>query len=172
MVANPKILYLVRHAKSSWRDSSLADHERPLNGRGRRNSPEMGRRMAEQGHSPDLIISSPAKRALTTARNIAGELGIAPAEIVTDEGLYFTGAGGMLEVLEQVDDACRKVMLVGHNPAITGLLNRLADTDIGNMPTCAIAIVGFDMASWREVRSTHGELLGYDYPKGPGRFAQ
>jgi len=165
-----KILYLVRHAKSSWKDATLADIDRPLNGRGKRNSPEMGKRMREQGHEPDLVISSPARRALSTAGNIARELGIDESAIVVADDLYFSGATGMLEVLAGVDDRHRKVMMVGHNPDTTSLLNSLADTRIVDMPTCAIAIIGFDMASWTGLHSTHGVLLGYDYPKGCGRF--
>jgi len=171
MNADRKILYLVRHAKSSWKDPSLPDRDRPLNKRGKRNSPDMGQRMAAQGHKPGLILSSPAKRARTTARNIARELGIEEAEIVIDDNLYFSGARGMIGVLERVDDQHRKVMLVGHNPAMTDLMNHLCDARVYNMPTCAIAIIGFDMESWQRVRSTDGELLGYDYPKGSGRFS-
>jgi len=166
-----KILYLVRHAKSSWKDASLSDMDRPLNKRGRRNSPEMGKRMQVQGHKPDLIISSPANRAISTSSNIARELGIDESEIDTDEDLYFSGADGMLGVLESVDDRYRKVMMAGHNPTMTQLVNRLANTNIFNMPTCAVAIIGFDMASWADLYSTDGVLLGYDYPKGPGSFA-
>jgi len=166
-----KILYLVRHAKSSWKDASLSDMDRPLNKRGKRNSPEMGRRMLAQGHKPDLIISSPANRAFSTTRNIAHELGIDESEIVTDEDLYFSGADGMLGVLESVDDRYRKVMMTGHNPTMAYLANQLGNASDLNMPTCAIAIIGFDMESWADLYSTDGVLLGYDYPKGPGSFA-
>ena len=82
----PKILYLVRHAKSSWKDSSLADRDRPLNRRGRRSAPDMGRRMVVQGHRPDFIVSSPAKRAISTARNIAKELGCRDSAILSTSG--------------------------------------------------------------------------------------
>ena len=166
-----KVLYLVRHAKSSWKDPSLGDRDRPLNKRGRRASPEMGQRMAAQGHKPDLIISSPANRAISTARNIAKELDIEEFDIRTDDDLYFSGAGGMLRVLERVNDRYHKVMMVGHNPTSTHVMNILGNTNVGNMPTCAIAIIGFDMASWADLNETEGELLGYDYPKGPGSFA-
>jgi phosphohistidine phosphatase len=165
-----KILYLVRHAKSSWKDTSLSDMDRPLNKRGRRNSPEMGQRMRVQGHKPDLIISSPANRAISTATNIARELDIDESEIVTDQDLYFSGAGGMLNVLESVDDCYRKVMMTGHNPTMEYLANRLCNTGHLNMPTCAIAIIGFDMESWADLDSSDGVLLGYDYPKGSGSF--
>ena len=165
-----KILYLVRHAKSSWKDPSLADKERPLNKRGRRSAPDMGRRMLEQGHRPDLIISSPANRALSTAKIIAQELGCDVSEILTDDQLYFSGSGGMQSILERLDDRYRKVMVVGHNPAMTSLMNILGNTSVFNMPTCAIAVIGFDMASWADLHSAEGELLGYDFPKGSGSF--
>ncbi|HKJ16078.1 MAG TPA: histidine phosphatase family protein [Xanthomonadales bacterium] len=164
-------LYLVRHAKSSWKDNSLADIDRPLNKRGRRTSPEMGQRLATQGHHPDLIISSPANRARTTACNIARELGTDESEINIDNDLYFSGTGGLLNVLERVDDRYRSVMLFGHNPTMTDMMNRLSGARVYNMPTCAIAIIGFDMPSWDMVRTSEGTLLGYDYPKGSGRFS-
>ncbi len=172
MDAEQKVLYLVRHAKSSWKDHSLADIDRPLNKRGRRSAPEMGKRMADQGHKPDLIVSSPANRAFTTARKIAEETGYEPADIVIDKRMYFSGTRGMKELLEELDDRHQKVMIVGHNPAMTGLMNDLADTSVFNMPTCAVAVIGFDMMSWSELRSTDGDLLGYDYPKGSGSFTE
>lgn len=169
MNESQRIVYLVRHAKSSWKDASLSDMDRPLNKRGRRNSPDMGRRMLEQGHRPDLFISSPANRALTTARNIARELGVDESGIVTDEELYFSGAEGMQSVLERVDDQYRKVAMFGHNPTMTFFMNQLANTNVYNMPTCAIAIIGFDMASWADLNSTDGVLLGYNFPKSQTR---
>ena len=144
--------------------------DRPLNKRGQRNSPDMGRRMRAHGHKPDLIISSPAKRAISTASNIAHELGIDESEIVTDEDLYFAGADGMLGALGNVDDRYRKVMMTGHNPTMAYLANRLCNTSHLNMPTCAITIISFDMASWADLYLTDGVLLGYDYPKGSGSF--
>jgi len=162
----PKILYLVRHAKSSWDDHSLADRDRPLNQRGQSSAPEMGRRLAEQGNLPDLIISSPAERAYATAKLIAKELDYAESEIVSDERLYFAGTGRMLDLLEGLDDRYQKVMIIGHNPAMTSLLNNLCDTPVENMPTCAIAVIGFNMASWSELDAEEGNLLAYDLPKG------
>ena len=170
MSSNGKILYLVRHAKSSWKDLSLSDQHRPLNKRGRRSAPEMGKRMAAQGHRPDLIISSPAKRAHTTARKIAAELDFDVSDIVIDQNLYFSGSGGMTGVLAGVDDVYQKVMLVGHNPDMTHMMNIMGNTYVDNMPTCAIAVIGLDISSWAEIASAEGQLLGYDYPKGRGTF--
>ena len=160
-----KTLYLVRHAKSSWNDPSLSDRERPLNKRGHRTAPDMGNRLAHKGHQPDLIISSPAKRALMTAGIIAEKLGYDESEILTDESMYFSGVRGMLKMLEGVDDRYQRVMIVGHNPAMTSLMNSLVETSVYNMPTCAIAVIGFDMASWSALSTVDGHLLDYDYPK-------
>jgi phosphohistidine phosphatase len=160
-----KTLYLVRHAKSSWSDASLSDRDRPLNKRGRRSAPDMGNRLAAKGHSPDLIIASPAKRAWMTAKIIAKELDYDKSAILTDESMYFSGIGGMLNMLEGLDDRYQKVMIVGHNPAMTSLLNSLCDASVANMPTCAIAVIDYDMASWSELRSAEGILLDYDFPK-------
>lgn len=164
----PKTLYLVRHAKSSWSDLSLADRDRPLNKRGRRSAPDMGKRLAVKGHQPELIISSPARRAFSTAKKIAKELAFDKSEIVTDESLYFSGTRSMLNLLEGLDDHHQKVMIVGHNPAMTSLLNMLCDSSVDNMPTCAIAVIDFDMASWSGTRMTMGSLQDYDFPKNRG----
>ena len=166
-----KTLYLVRHAKSSWSDTTLADRERPLNKRGRRSAPDMGRRLALENHRPDLVISSPANRAHSTARIIANELHYDESDILMDERLYFSGTGNMLGLLEEQDDRFESVMIVGHNPAMTSLLNTLCDTPVDDMPTCAIAVVGCGMESWSELRSADRYLLAYDFPKGSGGFA-
>ena len=166
----PKILYLVRHAKSSWDDPTLADKDRPLSPRGLSSAPDMGRKLAAQGHKPDLVISSPARRALTTAKKIAQETGYSDSKIVTDDHLYFSGTRSMVDLLEQVDDKHGSVMIVGHNPAMSSLLNVLCESSVENMPTCAVAVVSFDMTSWSELTMTDGELLSYDYPKGSGNL--
>ena len=170
MNKHKKIVYLVRHAKSSWKDSSLTDRERPLNKRGRRGAPDMGQRMLRQDHAPDFIISSPANRAFSTAKLIAKQLDFDREKIMTNENLYFSGSDGMLKVLAGVDDQFRKVMMVGHNPVMTNLMNILSDSYSANMPTCAIAVIGLDITSWSEVYLADGTLLAYDYPKGPGSF--
>lgn len=161
------MLYLVRHAKSSWSDSSLSDRDRPLNKRGRRSAPDMGRRLAAQNQLPDLIISSPAKRANSTARKIAKEVGYDRSKIVTDENMYFSGTGSMLEMLENVDDRYDSVMIVGHNPAMTTLMNMLSGSSVDNMPTCAVALIDFPIMSWSDLHSADGQLLTYDFPKNP-----
>ena len=92
------------------------------------------------------------------------------SEIVTDESMYFSGTGAMLEMLESVDDSYQSVMIVGHNPAMTTLMNMLSGSSIDNMPTCAVAVIEYPMASWSDLHSADGQLLAYDFPKNPSRF--
>lgn len=163
-----KTLYLVRHAKSSWKDSSLDDAKRPLNKRGERDAPEMGKRLARAGIRPDLITSSPAVRALTTAQKIAEELGIKKSEIDVNEDVYTFNAEGLLEAIRGLDDKLNTVMLVGHNPAATILLNELAGEDIDNVPTCGVAQLELNTESWAQVKRGGAELVSFDYPKKSG----
>ncbi len=160
-----KTLFLVRHAKSSWKDPSLSDLDRPLNKRGRQNAPDMGAWLAGLDSTPDLVLSSPANRALSTARHLVKSLDLDPEAIQVEQDLYFAGTDGMLRALEKVDDQFERVMMVGHNPVMTRLLNQLTGADVWNMPTCAIAVIGFDMESWGLVDSTDGSLLDYQTPK-------
>lgn len=169
MSKHRKTLVLVRHAKSSWSDAALPDIDRPLNKRGRRNAPIMGKWLAAQGEAPDVIIASPANRAKSTARALADaladSLNLDPAGIVIDDDLYFSGTDGMVRALERVDDVHGCVMMVGHNPVMTRLLNQLSGSDIWNMPTCAIGILRFDMESWGLAGVTRAKLVGYQTPK-------
>lgn len=159
-----KTLYLVRHAKSSRDDPMLADRERPLNDRGRHDAPVMGRRLARRGAKPDTIVSSPAVRALATARLIAKELGIDRARIVVDERLYATSADELLAVVRALDDRLDRAMLVGHNPEMTDLAQRLSAA-IGALPTCAVAEFGFDTRSWADVGAIAPNKATLDTPK-------
>jgi len=145
-----KTLFLVRHAKSSKDDPTLADRDRPLNDRGERDAPKMGERLAKRDVEPDLMLSSPAVRALTTAKLFAKELDYKPKDIVVDERLYASSADDLLEVIHEVDDAHKRVMVFGHNPEMSELAHRLSGK-IGDMPTCAVAEFEFDAKSWSGV---------------------
>ncbi len=159
-----KTLYLLRHAKSSWKDSTLADRDRPLNKRGLRNAPEMGQRLRRKCVQLDRIISSPALRALTTARLIAAEIGFLPEQIEQNDALYFTSFMAMLEVIRQTPEHINRLMLVGHNPDMTSLLHLLAPCDIEDMPTCAIATLQFEV-DWLDLKPKQTTLVDYDYSK-------
>ena len=125
-----KRLYLVRHGKSSWKDPDLPDMERPLNKRGKRDAPRMGKRLNTRGIEVDGILSSPAKRALRTARLIAREIGFPVKTIVVDEAVYTGDVSELLEVVRDMDASLDKVMLFGHNPALTMLANYLTGYDV------------------------------------------
>ncbi|HEY9323650.1 MAG TPA: histidine phosphatase family protein [Agromyces sp.] len=145
-----KTLLLVRHAKSSWGDQTLPDHERPLNHRGRRDAPRVGARLRERGVVPDVIVTSTAVRARSTAEILAQALDLGSGRIVEDDRLYGATADGLLDIIRALDDESTSVMLVGHNPEIGELASRLSD-EIAEMPTCAVAEFRFDVADWAEV---------------------
>jgi phosphohistidine phosphatase len=159
-----KTLFLIRHAKSSRDDPALPDKDRQLNERGERDAPRMGKRLAKRGVQPDLILSSPARRALTTAEIIARKLDYKPKDIVVDDRLYATAADELLNVIHELDDKLKRVMLFGHNPELTALAHRLS-RDIAHMPTCAVAEFTFAAKSWSDVGRATLERVAFERPK-------
>ena len=145
-----KTLLLVRHAKSSWDDPALPDKKRPLNDRGLRDAPKMGARLAKRHVKPDLILSSPAVRALATAEIIARKLDYRIKDVVVDERLYEASPDDLLEVIRNLGDEGDCVMIFGHNPELSELAHGLSDT-ITDMRTCAVAEFVFDIKSWSRV---------------------
>ena len=162
-----KTLYIVRHAKSSWEDSDLSDFERPLNERGKRDAPAMGERLRERGLQPDYVISSPARRAFSTAKRICKVLGFNKEKIRTDRRLYHADDEMMLSVLRELKSDQNVVMLFGHNPGLTDFVNSVVsdDVDIDNVPTCGVVAFSFQVNSWSDVQWGTGKLLFFDYPK-------
>ena len=158
-----KRLVLVRHAKSSWDAPALDDAARPLNPRGLRDAPVMGRRIAAGGARPELIICSPAIRAKTTAALLARELDYAEADIRIENNLYCFDAGGLLEAIRRFDNSLQQILCVGHNPAITELVNRLCDVRIDNVPTCGVCSLQFETNDWDDISTA--VLTAFDYPK-------
>jgi phosphohistidine phosphatase len=142
-----RTLILVRHAKSSWNEPGVRDRDRPLNDRGERDAPRMGNRLAEHAVRPDIILSSPALRALTTAKIIAGKLDYRGRDIRVDDRLYAAEADELLEVIRELGDKPKCVMLVGHNPELTELAHRFS-SGITHLPTCAVAVFTFDAKTW------------------------
>ena len=163
---NPsRILFLVRHAKSSWKDLTLADHDRPLKKRGYKNALLMGKRLKRRPHRPDAIISSTAARALLTAEILAPFLEIDPDMVIGDPSIYGSGGRKMIDIIERLDDRLAGVMMVGHNPGITILANRLSDHPIANVPTCGVVVIRFETDRWAKVGQAPSTLLEFDYPK-------
>ncbi|NIS80425.1 MAG: histidine phosphatase family protein [Anaerolineales bacterium] len=160
-----KRLYLVRHSKSSWKNPGLTDFDRPLNKRGKRDAPFMGALLMERGVFPDIILSSPAKRALRSAKIIAEEIEYPLEEIVTLPELYMASAHELLDLIRYLDDVYAEVMLFGHNPGFTDLANFLTEYDVDNIPTSGVFCVDFDVLSWGEVSEGSGKVAFFDYPK-------
>lgn len=160
-----KKLILVRHAKSSWKDPELIDHERPLNKRGKRDAPVMGERLAKRKIAVDVIVSSTAKRALTTAREIAKKLDYPKDKIEQDKRIYESYPSELLEVIHGWDDSRECVMMFGHNPGFTELANQLGTDFIDNVPTCGVVELFFDVKSWKRVGKTKAAKMRFDYPK-------
>jgi len=159
-----KTLFLVRHAKSSRVDPGLADRNRPLNQRGEADAPMMGRRLAARGVKADLLMSSPALRALTTAQSFADELGVDHKDIAVEERLYASSVDTLLEIIRGLDGRLDRVMLVGHNPEFGDLASQLSGGSI-EMPTCAIAEFSFDTAAWSAIGDTAPTEVVLDSPK-------
>ena len=161
-----KTLFLIRHAKSSWDNSALPDKDRPLNDRGRRDAPKIGDQLAKRDVKPDLMLSSPAVRALETAEIIAKKLDYKRKKIVIDDRLYAAAADDLLDVVHKLDDKLERVMLFGHNPELTELAHRLS-SKITNMPTCAVAEFTFDAKSWSSIGRAKPAKVALGYPKKP-----
>lgn len=160
-----KRLLLCRHAKSSWKDITLEDIDRPLNKRGKRDAPEMGRRLAAGGIKPDMIISSPARRACKTARQLAKLTGFGKKNIILLREVYAASANELLAIVREFDDAASVVFVVGHNPETTVLANMLGDLDIDNVPTCGVVALDFAVDSWQQIGENKGTLVFFDYPR-------
>ncbi len=159
-----KTLYLGRHAKSSWKNMELADIDRPLNKRGKRDAPFMGKLLADKGIKPDLIISSPAKRAVATAKVIASEINYPEEEIIFDENIYEATGRGLLEIISGTEEKYNSIMLFGHNPGLTVLNNNLSDHFIDNIPTCGVVALEFK-TSWNEIELKSAGFIFFEYPK-------
>ena len=159
-----RTLILVRHAKSSWDETRLPDRDRLLAESGERELVKMGKRLAARELRPDLIISSPALRALATAVGLARALDYRRKDIVFDERLYACRVEDLLAVLEAEGEGYKRVMLVGHNPEFLELLQHFCP-DIEHLPTCAVAELRFDCKSWTGLGKLEPEKLQLDYPK-------
>ncbi len=153
----------MRHAKSSWDDASLSDFDRPLNDRGLRTAPFMGKLMHEKGFEPAIILSSRAERAKQTTLMVK-DVGRFSCEIQFDDRIYEAGPNGMRQVVSEIDDAHVSAMLVGHNPGIEGFV-RFLTGDLEPMPTAALAVIDLDIDKWNEINDGCGKLQNIYRPK-------
>jgi len=156
-----KELFLVRHAKSSWDDPSLSDFDRPLNDRGLYDAPLIANELKKRNIEPDCIISSPANRAKTTAKIIAKTLGV--KDIDFKDSIYESSDFNLMMIIKELDDSIKSAMLVGHNPALTMLVNKLSSFTLDNLKTCGVVSLKLD--SWQDLTPYQAKLNFYIYPK-------
>jgi phosphohistidine phosphatase len=162
-----KKLYVIRHAKSSWDNTDVPDLERPLNDRGKRDAPRMGKRLKEKDVHPDMLLSSHANRAYATCTIIAQVLGCPKDLLKTDKRLYHSNENTILNVLKGLNDKVKSIMIFGHNPGLTDFTNSLSDEGFvtNNIPTCGVVIFDIGIDSWKDIEFGRGHLLFFDFPK-------
>ena len=160
-----KTLYLTRHAKSSWKDSSLKDFDRPLNARGRRDAPMMAEKLLKMGVYRPYLLSSTAVRAKTTAQTFAHTFNIPLAEIDLRDEIYEADAEDLVSIIRNIDSEVDRLMVFGHNPEFTWLGNRLGKLYLDNIPTTGVLALGFDTSEWSDIDFGKGKLLFFVYPK-------
>lgn len=166
-------LLLLRHAKSSWTDPGLDDHDRPLSARGQKAAPLIGRFLREQKLGPDLVLCSPARRARETWKLASVELRSAP-RLLMEEGLYDFGNGGrILDTVRAKADSAKTVLVVGHNPSIERIAQRLVGKGDAKLrkrlaekyPTGALAVISFDATDWKTIEDAKGTLAAFVRPR-------
>lgn len=157
-----KTLYLLRHAKSSWNDSSLRDFDRPLNDRGKSDALLIGNHLASENLSDPLLICSPALRTRETAELVLSNANL-HVEPRFDDRIYEASLRDLLQVVSEIDDEKRVAMLIGHNPGMEELLAFLTG-ETRPMPTCALAKIVFDV-SWKDLKANDGTLESFVTPK-------
>ncbi len=159
-----KDVWMIRHAKSDW-DFDVSDFDRPLNNRGFRDAPNMAARLTQQPVLPELLVSSPAKRAITTAQIFAEALHIPPSQIQEEPAIYEGRLPALLQIVAGLDNRYQRIALFGHNPGLAELVEYLGGTE-EVMPTCAIVHLHFsDADSWEEISAGTGSLRWYSFPK-------
>lgn len=159
-----KQLIIVRHAKSDWGNPNLRDFDRPLNKRGKTNAPEMAHRLVKKQIKPQLIVSSPALRAITTAKFFADTWQMPLAEILEESKIYEANVDTLLKVINNFDNNYDQIAMFGHNPGFTDLLNYL-NGQIYEMPTCSVAILEFPFEDWAMISEGTAKVVLFDYPK-------
>lgn len=162
-----KTLLLVRHAKSSWDAPGLSDFDRPLNERGKKDAPEMAKRLKDKNINIDLFVSSPAKRAKKTAKYFAEAFEVKKDGIQLVDDLYLASPSAFQKTIIELSDKNNAVAIFSHNPGITEFANALTNVRIDDMPTCGVFAIHIDTDSWSDFENAEKKFLFFDYPKNP-----
>jgi len=161
-----KNLILMRHGKSSWKDKELADFDRPLKKRGKRDTPLMGKLLRNEGFEPDIVISSPAVRCVETVDALFDSLKISEEMVEYNADFYHAEVDDYLEALSKLDDKVKSVLFVGHNPSLETLLQSLTG-DIEALSTASAAWIKLSIEDWKQVNDEdlQGKLRDIWSPK-------
>jgi len=160
-----KNLLIMRHAKSDWDNENLTDFERPLNKRGEKAAQFMGEEINKRNKLPDIIISSPANRAKTTAKLFAKASNYTK-EIIFEKDFYFGHIEDVLDIIKKMDNSIDRIMVVGHNPTCENFVTELSENyPYVTMPTAAIASINFDIENWSDLEYGIGDLEWLIKPK-------
>lgn len=160
-----KELHIVRHGKSSWDYENISDEDRPLAIRGIKNTYDMAQRLVSKSYTPELLITSPANRALYTAVIFSKVMGIPFSSLVIDERLYMAYEEEIIDLLHEVDDTISSLMIFGHNPSFTGVANEFVKKHISNMPTAAVVTLKFETDKWNKIEPSNLVFEQFNYPK-------
>ena len=160
----PRYLYLLRHAESSEKLPGQPDKERELTSRGIRETILVGSYLLKENASFDAVLCSVATRAIQTANFMADAMKFENEVIIEKEDLYEASTRTFFQFISQLNDDHQTVLCIAHNPAITYLAESLTKAEIGDMPPCGLAIIKFNVSSWKEVSQGNGELQNYVHP--------
>lgn len=161
-----KTLYLIRHAKSSWKDITLDDFDRPLNKRGKHDAKLMGKLLHTKHIKPDLILASPANRAMITAQKLAESIDYPLKKIHYQSAIYEASVEALLDVIRQAEDKVNTLFLIGHNPSLNGLLDYLVpENRVDNIVTTGIAEIELSIDRWEALAFGSGALIQFEFPK-------
>lgn len=161
-----KTLYLLRHAKSSWDDPDLNDQERPLNKRGKKDAPKMGKWLAENIKVPELILCSNSARTMATIEPVMQAWGLPQEVLQVEPQLYHADLETLWDLVQSCDNKIDRLLLVGHNPGLTSFANALCKQfETENIPTCGFAAFSYNIRKWEEVEANEATFEAYQYPK-------
>jgi phosphohistidine phosphatase len=157
-----KQLLLIRHAKSSWEDENIDDLERPLSDRGKREAKSLGKLLAKNGIKPQLIISSPARRAKKTANKIVKQLNYPEIKIKINSLIYSGSLSSLLTLVNSLDKEIDQVFIIGHDPSIMELGNYLSNANIKKLSTSGFMLINFSEISWKDITKGRGRLVSIE----------
>lgn len=162
-----KKLVLVRHAKSDWGNESLKDIDRHLSDKGYSDAYAMSEWFMQHNPMPELLVSSPATRAVSTAFIFARAFGIREGQVKLADGIYESSANRLMETVSEFNNSANTVMMFGHNPGFTNFVNEVnKDLLFENVPTCGVVMLEFDIDNWKDILTKkEAKLAGYKFPK-------